>query len=198
MSIAPNPFCLGFSTSFANRIAPAHVPNAGFTRTNSFSFSNPFSPSSLRNVLDSPPGITSPSIFSSCSGFLTSTTAAPSSSSRRRCASKSPCSASTPIFSLVDPRCCFAVSNASPQFQLCWMYWSVLTIPKTYYQDLRIVWPISGAQTQNEATASGTAQLASRRNPFFPRLCILCALMFSERVLSRRVVIVKPEEQGLL
>ena len=37
------------------------VPKVGFTRTNSFSFSNPFSPRSFRNVDDSPPGITRPS-----------------------------------------------------------------------------------------------------------------------------------------
>src|SRR5580704_1934567 len=98
MSRAPNPDCFGFSTSFASRIAPAHVPNVGFTRTNCFSFSNPASPSSFRNVPDSPPGITRPSISSSCSGFLTSTTSAPSSSSRLRWASKSPWSARTPIF----------------------------------------------------------------------------------------------------
>jgi hypothetical protein len=97
MLSAPRPACLGFSTSVASRIAPAQVPKVGFRRTNCFSFSNPSSPSNFRNVPDSPPGITKPSIASSCSGFLTKTTSAPSSSSRRRWASKSPCRASTPI-----------------------------------------------------------------------------------------------------
>src|SRR5579872_1798341 len=94
---APRPCCLGFSTSVARRMAPAQVPKVGLAWTNCLSFSNPASPSSFRNVPDSPPGMTKPSIESSCSGFLTSTTSAPSSSSRRRCASKSPWRARTPI-----------------------------------------------------------------------------------------------------
>ena len=97
MSMAPSPACLGFSTSVASRIAPAQVPKVGLRRTNCLSFSNPASPNNLKNVPDSPPGMTRPSISSSCSGFLTSTTFAPSSSRRRRCASKSPCRAKTPI-----------------------------------------------------------------------------------------------------
>src|ERR1700680_747834 len=98
MSSAPKPACLGFSTSVASRIAPAQVPKVGFTRTNCFSFSKPSSPNNFRNVPDSPPGITRPSMASSWSGFFTSTTSAPSSSRRRRWASKSPCRARTPIF----------------------------------------------------------------------------------------------------
>src|SRR5579871_620241 len=94
---APRPACVGFSTSFARRMAPAQVPNVGLRRTNCLSFSNPASPRSLRKVPDSPPGMTSPSISSSCSGFLTRITAAPSSSRRRRWASKSPCRARTPM-----------------------------------------------------------------------------------------------------
>src|SRR5437870_229385 len=100
MSKAPSPVCRGFSTSLASRMAPAQVPKAGFTRTNCLSFSNPASPSSLRKVLDSPPGMMRPSISSNCSGFLSSTTSAPSSSSRLRWASKSPCRARTPIRAL--------------------------------------------------------------------------------------------------
>src|SRR5215472_443303 len=100
MSRAPNPVWVGFSTSFASRIAPAQVPKVGFCFTNCLSFSNPGPPRSLRNVPLSPPGMTRPSMVSSCSGFLTSTTLAPSSSSRRRWASKSPCKARTPIFNL--------------------------------------------------------------------------------------------------
>ena len=73
------------------------------TRRTVSAFRNPASPSSLRNVPDSPPGITRPSISSNCSGFLTSTTSAPSSSSRLRCASKSPCRARTPIFIAASP-----------------------------------------------------------------------------------------------
>src|ERR1051326_6352393 len=58
----------------------------------------------LRRVVDSPPGITSPSRPSSSSGFRTSTTstAGPPSSVQRwsalTCRAKSPCSARTPIF----------------------------------------------------------------------------------------------------
>ena len=53
---APSPRCDGFSTCFASMIAPAQVPNVGRVRTNCFSFSNPCSPRTLRNVVDSPPG----------------------------------------------------------------------------------------------------------------------------------------------
>src|SRR5271157_1914629 len=79
-------------------IAPAQVPKVGLLCTNSSSFRKHRSSSSLRKVVDSPPGITRPSISSNCSGLRTSTTSAPSSSRRRRCASKSPCSARTPMF----------------------------------------------------------------------------------------------------
>src|SRR5208283_1435389 len=79
-------------------IAPAQVPNVGLVCTKSFSFWKHSSPSSFRKVVDSPPGITRPSISSNCSSLRTSTTSAPSSSRRRWCAAKSPCSARTPIF----------------------------------------------------------------------------------------------------
>ena len=95
-------FLSGFSTSLASRIAPAQVPKVGLAWTNCLSFSNPASPRSLRKVPDSPPGMTRPSMSSSCSGFLTSTTLAPNSSSRRRWASKSPWRARTPIIMLAS------------------------------------------------------------------------------------------------
>ena len=85
MSSAPSPACLGFSTSVASRMHPAQVPKVGFARTKSFNLARPSSPSSLRNVPDSPPGITRPSSSLSCSGLRTRTTSAPSSSRRRRC-----------------------------------------------------------------------------------------------------------------
>ena len=50
------------------------------------------------NVVDSPPGITSPSSPSSCSGLRTSTGSAPRRRSIAACSRKFPCTARTPIF----------------------------------------------------------------------------------------------------
>src|SRR5262245_175931 len=50
------------------------------------------------NVVDSPPGTTSPSSPSSCSGFRTSRGSAPSCRSIAACSRKFPCRARTPIF----------------------------------------------------------------------------------------------------
>src|SRR3954470_3572831 len=98
MSSAPKPSCEGFDTSFASRIAPAQVPKAGLVRTNSRSFSRkPPCSRNFRKVDDSPPGITSASTESSSSGLRTRRTVAPRRSSMRRCASKSPCNARTPM-----------------------------------------------------------------------------------------------------
>src|ERR1043165_9933291 len=64
------------------------------------------------NVVDSPPGTTSPSSPSSCSGLRTSTTPPPSRRSTAACSRTFPCTASTPIFTaemlvadlVVEPR----------------------------------------------------------------------------------------------
>src|SRR4051794_23875628 len=53
----------------------------------------------IEMVVDSPPGMTSPSRPFSSAGVRTSLASAPSSASMRRWASKSPCRARTPIFS---------------------------------------------------------------------------------------------------
>src|SRR4051812_11363912 len=98
MSSAPRLSCDGLETSFASRMAPAQVPNAGLVRTKSRSLSRkPPCSRNFRKVEDSPPGITSASTKSSCSGLRTRVTDAPRRSSMRRCASKSPCNASTPM-----------------------------------------------------------------------------------------------------
>ena len=102
MSIAPRPACAGFSTSLANRIAPAQVPKVGFGRTNSFSFANPSSPSNFRNVPDSPPGMTSPSILVELLGLLDEHNFCAQLFEPVRCASKSPCSARTPMVIALD------------------------------------------------------------------------------------------------
>src|SRR3954463_13124600 len=98
MSSAPKLSCEGLDTSLASRMAPAQVPNAGLVRTKSRSLSRkPPCSRNFRKVEDSPPGITSASTKSSCSGLRTRVTDAPRRSSMRRCASKSPCNASTPM-----------------------------------------------------------------------------------------------------
>src|SRR5881398_1841176 len=53
---------------------------------------------SRMNVVDSPPGITSPSRPCNCSGLRTSTASAPSRRSIAACSRKFPCTARTPIF----------------------------------------------------------------------------------------------------
>src|SRR3954454_1106055 len=79
-------------------IIPAQVPNTGVppcTRSRSGSASpSRAMPSDI--VVDSPPGITSPSSPARSAGTRTSRTSAPSSRSSRAWASKSPWSASTP------------------------------------------------------------------------------------------------------
>ena len=79
----------------SSRIMPAQVPKIG--RSNErIASSSPYSVASFVIVVDSPPGITSPSSPSSCSGSRTSTTSAPSPEARA-CSRNAPCSARTPI-----------------------------------------------------------------------------------------------------
>src|SRR3954470_15980659 len=92
-SVSISPRC-----SRSSMIIPAQVPSTGLPpRTNSRSGSA--SPSRLMPsviVVDSPPGITSPSSPSRSRGTRTSRGSAPSSRRSRPWASKSPCSARTP------------------------------------------------------------------------------------------------------
>src|SRR5438045_1521149 len=85
-------------TSFAMKIAPAHVPHTGMpSATRSFSLSMiPYWLASLPIVVLSPPGMISASISSSCSGRRTSTPSTPSRSSVARCSAKSPWRPRTP------------------------------------------------------------------------------------------------------
>src|SRR6266516_3758708 len=78
-------------------IIPAHVPNTGPANERTAS-SSPYSRISRMNVVDSPPGTTSPSNPSSCSGLRTSTTLAPSRRSIAACSRKFPWTAKTPTF----------------------------------------------------------------------------------------------------
>src|SRR6266705_3347637 len=76
------------------------------------------------NVVDSPPGTTSPSRPSSCAGLRTSTTSAPSRRSAAVCSRKFPWTARTPIFTfemlvtrqpLLDPRAVLDYDEALAQ-----------------------------------------------------------------------------------
>src|SRR5437867_8237696 len=86
-------------------MSPAQVPKTG--RPPAWNFSragtNPQASISLSSVVLSPPGTISPSRSSSCSGLRTSTTSTPvpHPASARACRAKSPCNASTPIFTAV-------------------------------------------------------------------------------------------------
>src|SRR5579884_320337 len=98
MSSAPRLSWVGFVTRLASKIAPAQVPNVGFSETKARSLHrNPSRSRNFRNVDDSPPGITRPSMPSSSSGLRTKTVCTPNDLSVCRCASKSPCRARTPI-----------------------------------------------------------------------------------------------------
>src|SRR5438309_5560599 len=85
-------------TSFAMKIAPAHVPHTGMPwATRSLSLSMiPYWLASLPIVVLSPPGMISASISSSCSGRRTSRPSTPSRSSVARCSAKSPWRPRTP------------------------------------------------------------------------------------------------------
>src|SRR5438876_1882784 len=96
MSEASGCGCPG--TSFAMKIAPAHVPHTGMpsaARSRSFSMI-PYCCASFPIVVLSPPGMMSASISSSCSGRRTSTASTPSRSSVARCSAKSPWRPRTP------------------------------------------------------------------------------------------------------
>ena len=107
-------------------IIPAHVPSTGVPERTS-ARSGSASPSrSMPSVIvvDSPPGITSPSSPSRSAGTRTSRTSAPSSRSIRACAAKSPCRASTPTSGALTsrgwraaaaPRACASRATSSPR-----------------------------------------------------------------------------------
>src|ERR1017187_2519244 len=100
MSIPPNVCCpfIPSSSRSASMIMPAHDPNAGIPaliRFRSGSIRSKIT-ASFHIVVDSPPGMTSPSTASSSSGRRTGTADAPTTASAARCSDTSPCSASTP------------------------------------------------------------------------------------------------------
>src|SRR5438067_7255730 len=74
---------------------PAHVPKTSGANVRSAS-SRPYRRISRMNVVDSPPGTTSPSSPASCSGLRTSTTSAPSRRSMAACSRTLPWTARTP------------------------------------------------------------------------------------------------------
>src|SRR6266550_8503554 len=98
MSMSPASGCGWPGTSFAIKIAPAHVPHTGIpSATRSFSLSMiPYWLASFPIVVLSPPGMISASTSSSCSGLRTSTPSTPSRSSVARCSAKSPWRPRTP------------------------------------------------------------------------------------------------------
>src|ERR1039457_5411443 len=100
MSTPPNVSCPFIPSSIrsASMIMPAHDPNAGIPaliRFRSGSIRSKIT-ASFHIVVDSPPGMTSPSTASSSSGRRTGTADAPTTASAARCSDTSPCSASTP------------------------------------------------------------------------------------------------------
>ena len=73
----------------------------GFRRTNCFQLFETCFPQQIQEGAGLAAGNDQPIDIVQLLGFFTSTTSAPSSSSRRRWASKSPCRARTPIFILI-------------------------------------------------------------------------------------------------
>ena len=111
----PAPDC---ETSLASRIAPAQVPKIGFVspKRRNGSFSDSMS-SSLSMVVLSPPGSPARPPQSRSAAVRTSRVVGARSSSACRCASKSPCSASTPTASHgYQPRVC--ISSPSGSFEI--------------------------------------------------------------------------------
>ena len=87
---------------FDKRINPAQVPKTGIpdlTRE-TISLSKPLRDKSFCNVVDSPPGITNASTKTNSFPVRTSEPYAPNFFKTERCSEISPCSASTPIFTL--------------------------------------------------------------------------------------------------
>src|SRR5260221_6339466 len=101
MSIPPTVSCPSIPSArrSASMIIPAQEPNAGMPaprRLRSGSIRSKIT-ASFHIVVDSPPGITSPSTPSSSPGLRTGTGRAPAARSAARCSATSPCSASTPM-----------------------------------------------------------------------------------------------------
>src|SRR5262249_2884580 len=107
MSTAPKARWSGrpSTTSDASKIMPAQVPSTGSPSASRLaSGSNrPEDSSSIDIVVDSPPGITSASTRSSCSGVRISDGSAPRSARRRAWAANAPWGASTPTRVRVRP-----------------------------------------------------------------------------------------------
>ena len=85
-------------TVSASMIIPAHDPYIGIParRASRSGSRNPSRMASLDIVVDSPPGMTRPSIFDNDSTCRTGTARAPTASSDRMCSRTSPCNANTP------------------------------------------------------------------------------------------------------
>src|SRR5882724_10401671 len=115
--MSPSESCLGLSTSRARMMRPAHVPKIGLPPLWSFSMAGTKSHASMSfsRVVDSPPGMMSPSTTSSSDGFRTSTASTPHFSSALAWSAKSPWRASTPI--LIDSRLALP-SIDSPRLRL--------------------------------------------------------------------------------
>src|SRR5258708_11169495 len=101
MSIPPTVSCPSVPSArrSASMIIPAQEPNAGMpelSRLRSGSIRSKIT-ASFHIVVDSPPGITSPSTPSSSPGLRTGTGREPAARSAARCSATSPCSASTPM-----------------------------------------------------------------------------------------------------
>src|SRR6185437_14574854 len=88
----------------ASMISPAHEPNAGMPPAISLRIGSSRSNAvaSFHRVVDSPPGMTSPSAASISVRRRTGVAVAPASSSARRCSRTSPCRASTPMAGTSD------------------------------------------------------------------------------------------------
>src|SRR6185437_12490171 len=86
------------SSRSASMIIPAQEPNAGIPPDSRLRSGSATSKAvvSFHIVVDSPPGITSPSTADSSSGRRTLTGVAPVRASARRCSATSPCNARTP------------------------------------------------------------------------------------------------------
>ena len=90
--------------SRSRTIIPAHVPKIGPLERRAAPRRARRGASAASIAVDSPPGMTSPSSPSSCSGSRTSTGSAPSRRSTAACSRKLPCTARTPISQLVHAR----------------------------------------------------------------------------------------------
>src|SRR5581483_7548938 len=108
MSIPPNVCWPSIPSEIrsASMIIPAHEPKAGMPSLRRLAMGSNRSnaTASFHSVVDSPPGMISPSTRSSSAGRRTAIAVAPASVTARACSGTSPWRASTPITSWVTPR----------------------------------------------------------------------------------------------